>query len=43
MDITKRSCVPQRPGFDPESGQGGFVMDKVALGQIFSEYFGFPC
>jgi hypothetical protein len=21
----------------------GFVADKVALGQIFSEYFGFPC
>jgi hypothetical protein len=20
-----------------------FVVDKVALGQIFSEYFGFPC
>jgi hypothetical protein len=22
--------------------QVGFVMDKVALGQLFSEYFGFP-
>jgi hypothetical protein len=21
----------------------GFVVDEVALGQIFSEYFGFPC
>jgi hypothetical protein len=21
----------------------GFVVDKVALGQIFSEYIGFPC
>jgi hypothetical protein len=21
----------------------GFVVEKVALGQIFSEYFGFPC
>jgi hypothetical protein len=21
----------------------GFVVDKVALGQIFSDYFGFPC
>jgi hypothetical protein len=21
----------------------GFVVDKVALGQVFSEYFGFPC
>jgi hypothetical protein len=29
--------------FDPESGQVEFVVDKVALGQVFSEYFGFPC
>ncbi|PNF13825.1 hypothetical protein B7P43_G12428 [Cryptotermes secundus] len=28
---------------DPGSGQVGFVVDKVALGRIFSEYFGFPC
>jgi hypothetical protein len=21
----------------------GFVVDKVALGQVFSEHFGFPC
>jgi hypothetical protein len=21
----------------------GFVVDKVALGQAYSEYFGFPC
>jgi hypothetical protein len=21
----------------------GFVVDKVALGRIFSKYFGFPC
>jgi hypothetical protein len=21
----------------------GFVVDKVALGQVFCEYFGFPC
>jgi hypothetical protein len=21
----------------------GFMVDKVALGQVFSEYFGFPC
>jgi hypothetical protein len=25
------------------SGNVGFVMDKVALVQVFSEYFGFPC
>jgi hypothetical protein len=23
--------------------QVGFVVEKVALGQVFSEYFGFPC
>jgi hypothetical protein len=34
---------PRRPGFDPWSAEVGFVVDKVALGQVFSEYFGFPC
>jgi hypothetical protein len=29
--------------FDPGSGQVGFVLDKVALWQVFSEYFGFSC
>jgi hypothetical protein len=33
---------PRRPGF--ASGQHvGFVVNKAALGQVFSEYFGFPC
>jgi hypothetical protein len=33
---------PRRPGF--AYGQHvGFVVDKTALGQVFSEYFGFPC
>jgi hypothetical protein len=27
---------------NPGSGQVGFVVDKVTLGQVFSEYFGFP-
>jgi hypothetical protein len=30
-------------GFDPRSGHVGFVVDKVALGRVFSEYFGLPC
>jgi hypothetical protein len=30
-------------GPHPGSGQVGFVVDKVARGQVFSEYFGFPC
>jgi hypothetical protein len=25
-----------------ESGHVGFVLDEVALEQVFSEYFGFP-
>jgi hypothetical protein len=27
---------------DPRSDHVGFVVDKVALGLVFSEYFGFP-
>jgi hypothetical protein len=34
---------PRRPGFEPGSGHVGFVVNKVALRQVFSEYFGFPC
>jgi hypothetical protein len=34
---------PRRPGFYPRSGHVGFVVDKVALRQVFSEFFGFPC
>jgi hypothetical protein len=33
---------PRRPRFDPSSGHVGFVVDIVALGQVFSEYFGLP-
>jgi hypothetical protein len=29
--------------FAISTGYVGFVVDKVALGQVFSEYFGFPC
>jgi hypothetical protein len=32
---------PRRPGFEPGSIHVGFVVDKVALGQVFSEVFGF--
>jgi hypothetical protein len=31
------------PRFEPGSGHVEFVVDKVALRQVFSEYFGFPC
>jgi hypothetical protein len=30
-------------GFDSRSGHARFVVDKVALGHVFSEYFSFPC
>jgi hypothetical protein len=30
-------------GFEPRSGHVGLLVDKVALGQVFSDYFGFPC
>jgi hypothetical protein len=46
MPLLKRLVAgfsPRRPGFDPGSGQVGFVVEKVALGRVFSEYFGFPC
>jgi hypothetical protein len=33
---------PRRPGFEPRSGHVGFVVDKVALWQVSSEYFGCP-
>jgi hypothetical protein len=33
----------RRLGLEPRWGNVGFVVDKVALGQVFSEYFGFPC
>jgi hypothetical protein len=33
----------RRPGFAPGSVHVVSVVDKVALGQVFSELFGFPC
>jgi hypothetical protein len=32
-----------RPGFELRSGHVGFVVDKLALGQVFSEYVDLPC
>jgi hypothetical protein len=38
------ACFPlRRHGFSPRSGHVGFVVDRVALWQVFFEYFGFPC
>jgi hypothetical protein len=36
------SCITW-PVFEFSSDHVGFVVDKVAMGQVFSEYFGFPC
>jgi hypothetical protein len=33
--------LPQRPEFMPWLVHAGFVVDKVALEQIFHEFFGF--
>jgi hypothetical protein len=33
---------PRRPGF-AYAQHVGFVVDNTALGQVFSEYFDFPC
>jgi hypothetical protein len=33
----------QEPGFQPGSSHVGTVVDRAALGQVFSEYFNFPC
>jgi hypothetical protein len=32
-----------RPGFEPESRHVGSSVDRAPLGQVSSEYFGFPC
>jgi hypothetical protein len=39
--INKLRFPQRRPGFD--TGHLGFAVDKVALGQAFSEYFVFLC
>jgi hypothetical protein len=43
--MTKDRAVSRRipTGAARLRGHLGFVVDKVALGQVFSEYFGFPC
>jgi hypothetical protein len=38
-----KSWACHRSGPGSRSGHVGFVVDKVALGQVFSEYFGFTC
>jgi hypothetical protein len=38
-----RRVRPRRPGFEDRSGHVGFVVDKMALEQVSSEYFCFSC
>jgi hypothetical protein len=33
----------RRPRFDPKSDHVRLGVDKVAVGQVFTEFFGFPC
>jgi hypothetical protein len=35
-----RGPSPRSPGFTPGSVHVGFVVDKMEIGQIFSEFFG---
>jgi hypothetical protein len=39
---TVTSFPQRRPAFKPRSGHVTFVVDKVTLGQVFTEYLGFP-
>jgi hypothetical protein len=36
--IAQAGFAKRRPGFEPRSSHVGFVVDKMALGQVFSEY-----
>jgi hypothetical protein len=40
-DVSIDSALLWLPGFNPGSGHVGFVVEKVKLGQVFSEYFRF--
>jgi hypothetical protein len=31
------------PGYDPRSDHVGSIVNRVALGQVLSEYLGLPC
>jgi len=35
------SFSPQMSGFNPRTGYAGFVVNKVALGEVLFEYFRF--
>jgi hypothetical protein len=43
VEAVSRRLPTDRSGFEPGSLHVGFVVDKVTLGQVFFEYFGFPC
>jgi hypothetical protein len=43
MENTTSASHSRGPGSRPCQVIWGFVVDKVAQGQVFSEYFGFPC
>jgi hypothetical protein len=37
------NCEHSGPGSCPGRRHVGFVVDKAALGQVFSQYFDLPC
>jgi len=39
--VVSHRLSPWRPGFDPGPVRVRFMIDKVALGQVFSKHFGF--
>jgi hypothetical protein len=41
-EAVSRLLPQRRTGFDPRSGHMRSVAEKAELGQVFSEYFGFP-
>jgi hypothetical protein len=41
--VSRRLPTAAVRGSSPGLVMWDFVVDKVALGQVFSEYFGFPC
>jgi hypothetical protein len=43
MALNGGRAIRWRAEFEPRSGHVGFVVDRVALGQVFSEFFGFSC
>jgi hypothetical protein len=42
VQAVSRRTLTAEAGLYPESAHMGFMVNKVTLGQVFPEYFGFP-